>query len=177
MRDDLNRRLEEVHTELLSGSTGEAEKNMNDIQKTLDGTRTREYCMHPVINAILAEKEHVCQSRKIATEFELLVPRTLHIDALHLCSIFSNLLDNAIEAVSELPEEKRRITLKAELKNTYLVVRTDNPSTREHAERRIRKDHGYGTRILESLAQKYEGSYSGHYGDGVYRAIVAVKVG
>lgn len=177
LRQGLNRRLEEIQSQLDAGEREAAGRNIAEVQRTLEATRNTAFCLNEVVNAILSEKYRQCENQKIRTDFELLVPRMLKIDPLHLCSIFSNLLDNAIEAVAELPEEERQITLRAELKNLYLVVKTENPALRTHAERRTRKGHGYGTQILNSIAKKYEGTYRSGYEDGVYRAMVAVKVG
>ena len=146
VRLELDQRLQEIHKYLKIGQSDAASRGIDQVQKTLDATRTT-----------------------------VLLPRSLKIDDFHLYSIFSNLADNAIETVGELPERERRIILHAELKNLYLIVKIENPSTRSRAERATRPGHGYGTQVLESIAKEYEGVYPKGNEDGVYRVMVAAQ--
>jgi len=48
-----------------------------------------------------------------------------------LCSLFSNLLDNAIRACTQLPpEQTRRIRLTVGMQGDDMLVRCDNPATK-----------------------------------------------
>lgn len=176
MRSDLDQRLSQIHFLLEQGDTDAADETMASVQQILDHTRTREYCRHPVINAILTEKDRQCQAFGIRTDYELLVPGKLRIDPLHLCSIFSNLIDNAMEALRGLPKEQRSLSIHAALSGSYLIVRMENPASGKHAERPVRAGHGYGSQILRDIAKTYDGYFKHNYEHGIFRAIVAVKV-
>lgn len=176
MRADLNQQLSRIRLLLEKGDTDAAEADIASVQQTLDHTRIREYCQHQVVNAILTEKDRQCQALGIRTDYQLLIPRKLPIDPLHLCSIFSNLMDNAIEALRELPQEQRSLTLHGALRGSYLLVRLENPASRKHAERPIRTGHGYGSQILQDIADTYDGYFQCDFDNGVFRAIMAVKV-
>ena len=127
------------------------------------------------MNAILSEKEKEFQKLGIRTKLALMIPRGLKLDPLHLCSLFSNLLDNALEALAELPQEKRELELNSEMKGAYLFVKARNTSEKSHALRKRRKGRGYGTQILQELAETYEGNYQAGYEKGWYTAVVMVK--
>ena len=103
------------------------------------------------------EKQRKIDSLNIKAEIQLLIPRGLKMDPLHLCSLFSNLLDNALEALAELPENERELELNAEMKGIYLFVKARNTTVKSHALRKIRKGRGYGTQIIQNLAKIYDG--------------------
>ena len=84
-----------------------------------------------------------------------------------LCSLFGNLLDNAIEAVSQLPAQERQISLQVQKRHGMVVISEDNPYLREKAlsfinglPRTTKNDegyHGYGTRSMQMITDKYGG--------------------
>ena len=60
------------------------------------------------------------------------VPENMEIESTDICSIVLNLMDNAIEAVSALPPEERRIELEVIDKGGMLAVRVQNPCNGEY---------------------------------------------
>ncbi len=177
MRSDFEKRLGQIREKLKQGEEAAAQREMDALQQSLDGTRPAVYCQNTIVNAVLSEKEKKFHSLAIKTEIQLLIPRGLKLDPLHLCSLFSNLLDNALEALAELPEEERKLELKAEMKGMYLFVKSRNRAAGSHALRKRRKGRGYGIQILQELAENYEGTYQADYEKGWYTAAVMVKAG
>ena len=175
MRSDFEERLNQIRAQLRQGEEEAARLEVEDFQKCLDATRPSGYCQNAVVNAVISEKEKDFRRLGVRADIHLLVPRNLKLDPLHLCSLFFNLLDNALEAVSELSENDREIEINAGIKGDYLVVKVCNPTTGNYAGRKRRKGRGYGTQILENLARTYEGSYRAGYENGWYRAFVVVK--
>ncbi len=176
MRSDLEKRLDEIRESLRQGEQETAQREMDEFQESLEKTRPVTYCSNAIVNAVVHEKKKKLHDLKVKTEIDLKVPRGLEIDPLHLCSIFSNLLDNALEALSELPPEQRSFEMHAEIKGAYLFVRVKNTATKEHAFRKRRKGHGYGTWILEYISQNYEGNYQAKYENGWYTVTIMIKV-
>ena len=175
MRSDFEKRLEEIREKLKRGEEEAARQEMDAFQVSLDETRPADYCQNAVVNAILSEKEKEFQKLGIKTKLALMIPRGLKLDPLHLCSLFSNLIDNALEALAEIPQERRELELNAEMKGAYLFVKARNASEKSHAVRKRRKGRGYGTQILQELAETYEGNYQAGYEKGWYTAVVMVK--
>ena len=151
------------------------QQDMMRMQEELENSRPNAYCKHAVINAVLSEKEKTCTELGCSFETDLIIPGKLNVEPLNICSIFSNLLDNAIEAVGELPEKERKISVHGELRGNYLFVKVKNPTTKEHAQRKRRQGRGYGTQILQDIAKKYDGQYVASFEKGIYTAMVGVK--
>ena len=175
MKNSFEKRISAINDSLASGDRERAELDIDKLQEDLERSKPNTYCKHAVVNAVLSEKEKVCSKLGFSLDTDLMIPAKLNVEPLNVCSIFSNLLDNAIEAVKALPEGERRINVHGEMKGNYLFVKVENPATKEHAQRKRRKDRGYGTQILEDIAKKYDGQYVAAYENGVYAATVGVK--
>ena len=75
---------------------------------------------------------------------------------------FGNLLDNALEACSGIPDAQ--IMLRAHMDKGYLVIQESNPVRARQPQgkkpRRIPElERGVGFRVLSGLAAKYDGSF------------------
>lgn len=136
----------------------------------------KNYCGNPIVNAVLEEKEAECDRNGITLHVDVRMREISNIAKSHLCSIFTNLLDNAIAAVMEACECKREIWISAGLKAEYLIVKAANRSTVSYAERKPAANHGMGTQILADIAETYEGYYEAVFKNEYYYATVIVKV-
>ena len=87
------------------------------------------------------------------------------MEELDICSLLSNILDNAIESAKKCPEEKRYIDFEMVEEGDGYVIRCENSyvespvmnqgqyiSSKKNAE-----NHGYGVGIIRRLAKKYSG--------------------
>lgn len=175
MEKDFKEQLRGINKELECGNLEEAERELEELQEKVEGTRPKAWCQNRMINAVLDEKGKVGKKLGAEWQVDLLAPQDLKMEPLHLCSIFANMLDNALEAVEDLEEQKRWIQVTGEMKGNYFLVKVRNASTRAHAERKRREGRGNGTKILQMIAKQYGGTYKAEYQDGVYTAVVAVK--
>ena len=134
------------------------------------------YCAHPVIDAVLADKARRCEAEHIRLELALDLPPELPQDGLALCSLFGNLLDNAVEACLRLPEGERVIRCRAGCRGGYLVVEEENPlpPPLDEAARqsRVRAGRGLGLEILSGIAKRYGGEVETQQRDGRFQATV-----
>lgn len=98
----------------------------------------------------------------------LAVPAQLPYQDADLCSLLSNLLDNALEACIDSDAEQKIITLSIRPQMDYYMIRVENPvDTRRVPPRRrltlkttkeMPELHGYGTRIIRRIAESYGGT-------------------
>lgn len=169
--------LENIRKRIANGEVEAAKVEMDRFQKSLDETRPEEYCQNRVVNAVMSEKAKQCRKKNIELDAELMVPAALRMDALQICSLFSNLMDNAIEAVTiENTKECRWIRVNTEVKNAYLCIKISNPAAPSHVVRKKRDGHGYGTKIIQDIVKQYDGVYKTEYRQRVYTATLGIKI-
>ena len=96
---------------------------------------------------------------------------------MHLCSIFSNLMDNAINANLSLPSGRERyIRIIAHEKQGYIAVKTENPSDRRNGKLQPDRSMGYGLKILRDISESYDGDFSAECKDGECRCILSADM-
>lgn len=147
---------------------------LRNLTAEIEATMECPFCPNPVINAVLSNMERVCREHQIAFQADMQIGACTSVDKLHLCSIFSNLLDNALEANKKIePPDGRYIHLTALQNGDYLHIKVRNASP---APASPKEGHGYGQKILNDIAAKYAGSFQRHYENHIYEAYLCIQM-
>ena len=127
-------------------------------------------------------KLDLAESLGIQVEAKVQVGR-LSIPGTVLCSLFSNILDNAVEACEALPpEEERRIRLAVWVKNNYLIVNCGNTTldgseeVKSPAGAKTAGERGWGLGILNRMAQQYDGELRTELSRGWFSLRIILKL-
>ncbi|MDR1615396.1 MAG: ATP-binding protein [Syntrophomonadaceae bacterium] len=172
IRKDFIKRLETIAEFAGSGEGEETRKCISALAERINCTKDAPYCAIPVINAVLAEKERSCAAAGIGLSVDLNLPEALAVESMHLCSMFSNILDNAITACMKNPSaDKPVIRLSSLSDGDYLFIKAVNPSSQP---KKPAPDRGYGLRIISELAKRYGGDFQSDYRDGMFTAVVSL---
>lgn len=172
IRDSFNRQLASAARYIDIGEEESARNLIRSLADEINNTKENPYCAIPVVNAVLTEKARECTELHIDLHVALELPPHITISQMHLCSIFSNLMDNAIEACKRLPQGTNpAIRLSAKRVGDYLLIKVINPSK---VPAKTLAGRGYGSRILSDLAAWYGGAYQGEYKNGVFTAITSI---
>ena len=122
---------------------------------------------HGFINAIL--EDSLSKEPEIAFSCDGKIPADIQIDDYDLCTIFSNLIRNAVEACNRLSEDtKKWIHLDLYMLQDNLYIRMDNPVMSEinvqklegNTSKEDKKNHGFGIYNLKNAVEKYQGEVS-----------------
>lgn len=160
IRHDIKNQLITIKGLLKSGNSEEAAELINELETDINASKEKEYCSVPIINALLSEKEQVCVNKGITFESDIAISHTGCISKNHLCSIFSNLMDNAIKECGNVSEGERNIRITAAQKSGFITVCCEN-SAAEGGRRIIKpsESKGYGLKILRDMADRYDGRF------------------
>ena len=128
------------------------------------GERTPVHSENPVLNAILNVESEKAKTAGITMTYDINEALGF-VDDADLVSIIGNLCDNAIEYLSALPEEQRRMSLSVSSYLDYYYITctnaiigsvlSDNPDLTTTKNDTML--HGKGLNILRSVAEKYGG--------------------
>ena len=130
---------------------------------------------HQMLNLILNMKCQEAAEEQISMAIDCKDVESLNISPEDLCSLFTNLLDNAIEANKRREEgEERWISLSCKRHGSMLVIHAENPvsqiaDTKNGALKSIKKDekwHGFGLLIMQKIVNKYDGYMEYEVKDG-----------
>lgn len=175
-RHDLNNQLIGVAELMKAEQYAEAEHLMGILSGKLNTgilvSRTGNIPMDSIINYKLqnAGDEHV------RIEAEIAVPAELDMDISDCVTVLGNLLDNALYAVQRVEIDKRYLKLKVVFDKGRLMIHCVNPYVTEvrYEEGEIistktnRKEHGFGLKNIEAVAEKYNGCMNLNHKDGVF---------
>ena len=175
IRHDMNNQLTTALFLLKQNDTRQAREILEGVRGEIGQTDILLLCENPVVNAVMTEKAGECRQEGIHLESELSLPADLGIQPIYLCSSFSNLMDNAIRAAMQCPPENRSIKIKAVCRGDYLHIKAVNTAMPPEKKPR-REGHGYGLVILQDIAQRHNGEFSGSWADGVFTAMLTLEI-
>lgn len=140
---------------------------------------------HRLLNAILTDFLQRAQQAGVRTELRVEVPDTLGIEDTDLTRLFSNILDNALEACGRL-EQGAETWIRLEIlfaqgvleiscKNTY------GGSIRQQGKRLVSskqeaESHGYGTRIIREIAERLGSRASFSWDEESFQVLVRLHL-
>lgn len=153
----------------------EIQKNLEHLQIELRWKHKPGYCGNAIVQAVLEEKQAECRNLGFELKVGVQLFELPNIRKCHLCSVFTNLLDNALEASADLPREKRMIHVMAGVKAGYLIVEVVNCWNPGYMKRQPAPGRGYGTQILKDIASQYDGSYDTGMKEHRYEARIILK--
>ena len=102
-----------------------------------------------------------------------------------LCSLFTNLIDNALEAIQRQNIANGVVEVGINQKNAALYICVLNPVDEHLGKETLlslkttKKDktkHGYGVRIVDSIVQKYNGQINRSVENGKYRVDIMLDL-
>lgn len=161
---DLNNHLNLLYQLLQEEKVEEAQRYIKEIAEPILVLSKKQWTGTDVVDAVLSSKIQEMKELNIVPDINVEFPENSTILPNDLCTILSNLLDNAIEAVEKL-ENNRIIKLTMRRANFFLFVRVINPcvqnrkftafpaTTKENAAL-----HGWGLRSVEDAVKRYAGT-------------------
>ena len=119
------------------------------------------FCENNIVNAVMQYQFARCKEMGVHMNTALNLPEITGISSIELCSLFSNIMDNAITACSALPEDQRQIQIHATIREGYLIIKESNPCSNDLRLSAASSEHsGLGLGILEELAERRNGRIS-----------------
>lgn len=184
LRHDMNNHLSVIHSLFYSGSKDEAERYMKDIEAQLT-IKSRIFCKNSIVNAVLNSKYNLALGQDIDCFFHIDLDKLIGIDAISLCCLFSNTLDNAIEASAKIENpDERHISVKARVtENGYFTYEITNAKkntiTSLHGQLQSDKEdsasHGLGLSNVREMVEKYNGTLDISYTEDSFTVTVLIR--
>ncbi len=173
VRHDLNNHLVTAYRLVKEGEADKARELLDDVRNLIAGDREYEYCRDAIVNAVFMERAPICRERDILLYVDMGAFGKTEIKPAHLCSVFANLLDNAILAAGKCRRDNRFVRVRASRKGDYFLIKVEN-STLEAGQAQGKKKEGYGQQILRGIAGYYKGEFWTQWKDGVYTACISL---
>lgn len=139
-------------------------------------------CQNTVVDSVAGYFAALYREHGIPLTFELDLPFELPVSETDLCSVLSNLLENAMEASLQTAPERRQVKTSARLHSEHMVLlsveNTYDGKIREQDGIFLsskRPGEGIGLQAVRHTAEKNGGYCRFHYGDGVFCVNVILR--
>lgn len=163
--------LEEIYSE---GSSIEAKQYAKTILESMDAFSGRFKCKNRVLTIIINDKILKCDEQGIKIDTQVEDLNFDFIDPFDMTTIFSNILDNAIEACSKVSIGRRQIDLKIYKFNEFITISVRNSydgkliwDKDSLVSTKGGKHMGLGLKNVKTAVEKYEGTMQ-RKSDGKY---------
>ena len=184
IRHDIQNNLINIAFLMQENHIEESIQYINAITSTLEMTKSAIYCGNKYIDPILSHITMLCKKNHIDMRFTIDETPEVSVAPIDLSAIFSNVLNNAIDANLTLNEADRYISLRMFCYKNYLSVIVKNPYAHTINEKdgfliTNKKDksyHGYGVKSIRSSVDRYGGIFKYSYKDNVFTVMVMLPI-
>lgn len=177
---DLNNHLNLLWQLLNEGKTEEAKTYISNISEPVRHMQKVTWTGVDLVDVVLNSKIEVMQEKNIAYQVNVELPQNTGISEADICTILSNLLDNAIEAVEKIPRQETPVRVTMRSIRKMLFIQISNPCIGieipegglPETSKKERERHGWGLWNVSDLAEKYQGTFQVECEKGVFQATV-----
>ncbi|WP_082236529.1 sensor histidine kinase [Anaeromassilibacillus senegalensis] len=176
LRHDIVNHMYTIRTLLEKNQADHANAYAQELEKKYQKSTGISYCENWIVDAVLYDKIRKAHSLGIQTVVDVSVARDSPIDDLDLMCVFSNLLDNAIEANEGEVVKDKYLSITAQNNAGFLVIKVENscdstakPKSKEG------KYHRLGLKIVKEMAEKYDGALELISKEDIYITLVSMR--
>ncbi len=165
-RHDIKNQLGVLYNLAENNDTEHIKQYIKDSSYSLSNVMTLVDTKNPALDAILSNKLIEAQLEGIKVESSFAIPANLDILSVDICSIISNLFDNAIEAVRNCDDKWIKIEISPVENMLHIYIA--NPTNGVYSyngdtlstTKSDKKIHGIGLKRVKSIVERYSGQIS-----------------
>lgn len=182
---DFKKHMQTIRGMAEAGRKQEIFSYLDEISGTLQKGRNRDLVDHDLLNLIFNQKFQEAEAAKISLQYEMEDMGGLLLKPTEICALFSNILDNAIEANRKMAEDTERwIKLTCARKGQMLVVFISNPMVEEEIRfadgipqttKQNQGKHGIGMRSIRQIVNLHDGHMLVEAKDGIFSLTIYLK--
>lgn len=130
------------------------------------------------MDLILGQKRILAVQKGIDFQLDVTPLSSLTMEEREICSLFGNLLDNALEACEKVTDKERKkisIKIDAAYANVFLEIKKESDKLPAKSgsyfsdfEAGLNLFHGYGLKSVERIVTRYDGDLAYEMEDGMF---------
>ncbi|MDE6432677.1 MAG: ATP-binding protein [Lachnospiraceae bacterium] len=168
---DVDKHVKNIEKLYAIGENGQATEYVKEIKNMLEPLIPIKYTGNPILDILLTDKATISKEKKIKFDIKVDNINMDFLEAIDTTTIFGNLIDNAIEAVEKV-EEDRCIRISILPYQEMVFVRIENASLplkwrNGFPVSEKGKNHGLGLLNVKRSIEKYDGDISFQQKNGI----------
>lgn len=179
-RHDLRIHMTALYGFLTNGETNKAIEYLDQYLETTQTQKLVRYSTNHVVNVLVSHYADIAKKRETAFYVHIQIPDDLPIQDTDISVVIGNLLENAIDAVCELPPSERSIKVNMIYRGNMLAITVDNTfngvvNQKDGVYLSTKSEHrGMGLSSIADIAGKY-GSVEFRNDDKMFYSAVMLK--
>lgn len=181
---DINNHFQMVEGYLRAGEASGAADYLVKVRESLPVGTGRKFCLDSAVNALLNSRYTRLLEMHVDVHFNIDIGNLMGMEPMDLCTLFSNILDNAIEAAEMVEEEKRVVKLQARCEKGFFTLQEANSKVNKIVEeggriltgKREKEVHGYGIENIKEIVQKYGGKVEISHTESEFSVLVYIQI-
>lgn len=160
---DMKHHLNLINSYLIENNISAANKHIINIEEDIINSEIKSYCSNYTVNLILSSYLERAKNEGIIVKTQINLTENNRVSDMDLCIIFSNAIENAINACKHISCVKdRKLDIVTKIKNNKTFIEITNSFENEVIFLNnipINKDenHGIGTKSILAIIEKYGG--------------------
>lgn len=171
LRHDMKHEMLLLSDYIKNRNFDEAEKYINRLISDIDKSTLKRYCDNHSVNVVMSYYYKIADEKDIKFEININLPKTLMVNETDLAVVLSNGLENSINALETCDNKKIIIKCFTEADKIYLEIKNrfyDKVIFDGNIPRSKQENHGYGTKSMVAIVEKYDGVYSFEIENGYF---------
>ena len=165
-RHDVKNHMLALNSMCTSEDNSQIKKYLSQLTNEVSSKKPVEYTGNRELDAVIAPFVLEAESKNIKVQFKGRVSDNVAIDMFDMCTIISNLLNNAIEACEKIQEDKRIIEFEIAGYNSQIFISVSNSYDMESiinqkqkfiTTKEDKQNHGIGLENVRRTVKKYDG--------------------
>lgn len=149
------------------------EKYIESIDKKIKSYENTFDTGNMLLDIILSEKKQICNNKNIKFFSSVNFTKCDFIESEDICSIFSNILDNAIEACMKINSNNKFIYIEGKIVEKFFILKVENSKINKiniknnkfMTDKDNKFSHGLGISSIKNSVKKYNGETVINYTD------------
>ncbi len=180
-RHDIKNHLITINSFLKEGNIDEAQTQISEIMGVYQNKSEIVHTGYPAVDGLLNFKLQSVSDLGIKINIKADLPSDFNFSAFDLTVILGNLIDNALQAVSVIEEDKF-VDLRIKCSKGMLLIKTSNPykTVVKNERGKIitskadKENHGWGLKSIEEILEKYNGTLDINTDNNIFTITVAL---
>lgn len=179
-RHDLRSHMHMLHVLYVQKEYEKMEAYLDELDERIEQLGNRITVNNGIVDAILNQYQAEAEKKKIELHVEGIFPSACAISAYDLCTIFSNLLSNALEAEEQCGGSRIDVTCRYMEKEIFVVIENDYDGKLfyENQQLKTRKTdsfrHGFGMGNVTECVEKNSGYIDVETENGRFKVMVGM---
>lgn len=180
-RHDMRHHLNMIDGFLDAGKPEQALAYIRKTREDITSVSVKRFCENETVNLICSSFADKAARREVRLTVSAQLPEVLSISDTELCAILSNGLENALQAVSQMEDSARWITLYCGIRSNKLLIEIKNPyagsiATEDGLPVTAEAGHGYGCRSICAIVLQHGGLYTFSPEKGIFTLQIALPL-